>query len=71
MPRVTGRQLADRGMELAGETTMPGPPDPMTSATTAMRRVALERPPGGEMPKGGMPEHEIEGDVGEDEGSTA
>jgi hypothetical protein len=39
---------------------MPGAQDPMTQATEAMRRSALEAPAGGEMPPAGMPEHEIE-----------
>ncbi len=49
---------------------MPGPTDPMTTATEAMRRVALDRPRGGAMPTGGMPEHEIEDAEDEAEDGT-
>jgi hypothetical protein len=55
---------------MPGEGVMPGAPDPMTRATEAMHRVALERSPSGEMPRGGMPEHEIE-DSGDGQGGTA
>jgi hypothetical protein len=58
--------MADREVAVAGDVAMPGSPDPMTSATEAMRRIALKRPTAGEMPTGGMPEHQVE-----DEGGTA
>jgi hypothetical protein len=59
-PAEQGQPSQPQAMPGPGKADMPGAQDPMTQATEAMRRSALEAPAGGEMPPAGMPEREVE-----------